>query len=61
MSYHCLCWCDVIQRSKDCHNEGIKSSLQGVIKMIIHVIPLFIGFMVPDNLCNKTTSLCNHY
>ena len=27
---------------------------------MVHV-PLDIGFMVPDNLCNKTASLCNQY
>ena len=31
--YHCdTCWCNMIQRSKDCHNETIISSLQELIK-----------------------------
>ena len=29
--------------------------------MIIPVVPLFIGFMAPNNLYNKTDSFCNQY
>ena len=43
----------MVQRSKDCHNEVIITSLLGGLK-IIPVVPLFIDFMVPDNLGNKT-------
>ena len=32
-----------------------------VPERIIPVVPLFIDFMVPDNMCNKTASLCNQY
>ena len=39
-------------------------SLHGVIKRPLQDNTdglLFIGFMVPDNLCNKTAALCNQY
>ena len=47
----------MILRSKDCHNEVIVTSLQEVIKWPLEdntCSLLFIDFMVPDNLCNKT-------
>ena len=46
----------MILRIKDYHTEVIISSLQVVIGCpyrIIPVVPLFIGFMVPDNVCSK--------
>ena len=49
----------MVQRSKGCHNEVIITSLLGVLKRPlkdIPVVPLFIDFMVPDNLCNKAAS-----
>ena len=50
----------MVLRSKDCHNEVIIASLQGVLKRTLKdilVVPLFIDFMDPDNMCNKTASL----
>ena len=50
--------------SKDCHNEVIISFLQGVIERLPNYNtchPLFMGFMVPDKVCNKAASLCNQY
>ena len=49
---------------KDCHNVVITSSLQGAVERPLKdntCDPQFIGFMIPDNLCNKTASLCNQY
>ena len=37
------CWCNMVQRSKDCHNEVIISSLQWVIKRSLN-----------DNTCSAT-------
>ena len=55
----------MVQRSKDCHNEVITSSLQGAIEINTcekePTVTLFIGFMIPD-LCNKLpSSVCNQY
>ena len=50
----------MVLRSEDRHNELIIISLQGGIKRplkdnrdVKDVVPLFIDFMVSDNLCNK--------
>ena len=58
----------MVLRSKDCHNDVIITSLQGAIKSplkdsrgVKDVVPLSIDFMVPDNMCNKTASLCMQY
>ena len=43
----------MVQRSKDCHNDVITSPLQGAIERRLqdnHCDPLFIAFMIPDNL-----------
>ena len=41
-----------------CHNDVIITVLQGVItrSSVCWLVPLFVGFMVPDNMCSKTTS-----
>ena len=47
----------MVQRSKDCHKEVVTSSLQGAIERTIKdntSDPLFIGFTIPDDMCNKT-------
>ena len=53
----------MVLRSKDCHHEVIITFLQGVIKRPLkdNTCSSTIDFMVPDNLCNKTASLCNQY
>ena len=45
--------CAIVQRSNDCHNEVITSSLQGSIERPLEDYtcnPLLIGFMIPDYL-----------
>ena len=54
----------MILGSKDCHNEVIITSLQGVLKRPLNdntCSTTVYGFMVPDNICNKAASLCNQY
>ena len=50
-------WCNMILRSKDCYNEVIILSLQGIIKRSLKDNTcdlMLIGFIVTDNICNKT-------
>ena len=54
----------MVQRSKECHNEVNASSLQAGTEWPLKdstCDPLFISFMISDNLCNKNAPLCNQY